>query len=74
MSSTKTAVLPITPDEAFVLITEPDRLRRLAGHLGRGRPARWREGCSFTVRGATRHDDHCVIIDGSMPALPSLAR
>lgn len=28
MSLTKTAVLPVTPDEAFALITEPDRLRR----------------------------------------------
>ena len=28
MSFTKTAVLPITPDEAFALITEPERLRR----------------------------------------------
>jgi uncharacterized protein (TIGR03086 family) len=28
MSFTKTAVLPVTPDEAFALITEPDRLRR----------------------------------------------
>ena len=28
MSYTKTAVLPVTPDEAFALITEPERLRR----------------------------------------------
>ena len=28
MSFTKTAVLPVTPDEAFALITEPERLRR----------------------------------------------
>jgi uncharacterized protein (TIGR03086 family) len=28
VSMTKTAVLPVTPDEAFALITEPDRLRR----------------------------------------------
>ncbi len=28
MSVTKTALLPVTPDEAFALITEPDRLRR----------------------------------------------
>lgn len=28
MSYTKTAVLPCTPDEAFALITEPERLRR----------------------------------------------
>jgi uncharacterized protein (TIGR03086 family) len=28
MSVTKTVVLPVTPDEAFALITEPDRLRR----------------------------------------------
>jgi uncharacterized protein (TIGR03086 family) len=28
MSFTKSAVLPITPDEAFALITEPERLRR----------------------------------------------
>ena len=28
MSYTKTVVLPVTPDEAFALITEPERLRR----------------------------------------------
>ena len=28
MSYTKSAVLPVTPDEAFALITEPERLRR----------------------------------------------
>lgn len=28
MSYTKTAVLPVSPDEAFALITEPERLRR----------------------------------------------
>jgi uncharacterized protein (TIGR03086 family) len=28
MSFTKTTVLPVTPDEAFALITEPERLRR----------------------------------------------
>ena len=28
MSFTKTAVLPVSPDEAFALITEPERLRR----------------------------------------------
>ena len=28
MSYTKTAVLPVTPDEAFALITQPERLRR----------------------------------------------
>lgn len=28
MTYTKTAVLPVTPDEAFALITEPERLRR----------------------------------------------
>jgi uncharacterized protein (TIGR03086 family) len=28
MSFTKTAILPVTPDEAFALITEPERLRR----------------------------------------------
>jgi uncharacterized protein (TIGR03086 family) len=28
MSFTKSAVLPVTPDEAFALITEPERLRR----------------------------------------------
>ena len=28
MSFTKTALLPITPDEAFALITQPERLRR----------------------------------------------
>jgi uncharacterized protein YndB with AHSA1/START domain len=28
MSYTKTVVLPVTPDEAFSLITEPERLRR----------------------------------------------
>ena len=28
MSYTKTTVLPVTPDEAFALITEPERLRR----------------------------------------------
>jgi uncharacterized protein (TIGR03086 family) len=28
MSFTKTALLPVTPDEAFALITEPERLRR----------------------------------------------
>lgn len=28
MSFTKTATLPVTPDEAFALITEPERLRR----------------------------------------------
>ena len=28
MSYTKTALLPVTPDEAFALITEPERLRR----------------------------------------------
>lgn len=28
MTITKTAVLPVTPDEAFALITEPERLRR----------------------------------------------
>ena len=28
MTYTKTAVLPIPPDEAFALITEPERLRR----------------------------------------------
>ncbi len=28
MSYTKTAVLPVTPDEAFALVTEPERLRR----------------------------------------------
>ncbi len=28
MSFTKTAVLPVSPDEAFTLITEPERLRR----------------------------------------------
>lgn len=28
MSYTKTAILPITPDEAFALITQPERLRR----------------------------------------------
>lgn len=28
MSYTKTATLPVTPDEAFALITEPERLRR----------------------------------------------
>ena len=28
MSFTKTAILPVSPDEAFALITEPERLRR----------------------------------------------
>ena len=28
MSYTKTAILPVTPDEAFALITQPERLRR----------------------------------------------
>lgn len=28
MSYTKTAYLPVTPDEAFALVTEPERLRR----------------------------------------------
>ena len=28
MSYTKTAILPVSPDEAFALITEPERLRR----------------------------------------------
>ena len=28
MSFTKTAVLPVPPDEAFALITQPERLRR----------------------------------------------
>ena len=28
MSYPKTVVLPVTPDEAFALITEPERLRR----------------------------------------------
>ncbi len=28
MNYTKTAVLPVTPDEAFALITQPERLRR----------------------------------------------
>ena len=28
MSYTKTAFLPVTPDEAFALITQPERLRR----------------------------------------------
>ena len=28
MSYTKTAHLPVTPDEAFALITQPERLRR----------------------------------------------
>ena len=28
MSYTKTAILPVTPDEAFALITDPERLRR----------------------------------------------
>ena len=28
MSYTKSAILPVTPDEAFALITEPERLRR----------------------------------------------
>ena len=28
MSYTKTALLPVTPDEAFALLTEPERLRR----------------------------------------------
>ncbi len=28
MSYTKTAVLPVSPDEAFALVTEPERLRR----------------------------------------------
>ena len=28
MSYTKTAILPVTPDEAFALVTQPERLRR----------------------------------------------
>lgn len=28
MSYTKSVVLPVTPDEAFALVTEPERLRR----------------------------------------------
>src|SRR4026207_1050141 len=28
MTCTRTATLPVTPDEAFALITEPERLRR----------------------------------------------